>query len=247
MVIKQSEAKSYDFNKFQYKLVPGKVRHDANIISLNNRLFTYWAGFWEKIYTEAGSPQSFNPDDFLRQDLIASLFYDGELIGMHLYSFFDIEQAAIRKHSYFKFYPEDYYSFIQNRGARSMMSFEFLTLDPNWRKSQTGLHFAKVITACGVHVALKMGIDAGIAPARADNKANEIGYSVGFEPYAKGIIKRNFPVDIMAAFRPNMNPQPDPSINSLISRVWETRQDFSGLTNIRRINEKMTNEPLQAA
>jgi hypothetical protein len=216
----------------EYLIIPGKCRADASQeeINLNNQSFEFWRSFWADIYGKAGSPESLVCDDFLRQEMITVIRHEKKIIGLHLYSFFNLEQQAINRHRYFQFYPENFFQYLRQRDAKEVMSLEFLTIDSAWRKSVIGVSLAEVLIACATKCIRSQGADAGIAPARTDNKVNEMAYNQGYECFQAGITKRNFQVDLIVGFKNQLKLTPNPEVNALADRFWQERTDFTGLT-----------------
>jgi hypothetical protein len=213
----------------EYVIIPGKGFLDSDA-KIHDQAYLYWKSFWSDVYAQAGSPESFCPDDFLRQDLITMLKRGDEVIALHLYSTFYINQIAPHDHRYFKFYPPSFFEFMRQKGANHVISFEFLTVDPGWRKSICGVSLAEVLASCGIHCMKALGADAAIAPARSDNKVNEMAYRIGFDCFQADVVKRNFKVDLIVCFSERGRSHPDSEIKRLADHFWENRKDLSGLT-----------------
>ncbi len=216
-----------------YTLMPGKPlpwRSDAAHGLAHDRVFQYWREFWEKIYADAGTPESFVTDDFLRQDLVAAIHCGDELVGAHLYSVFPLEREAARAHRYFRFYPPEFFDHMRERGAKLAMSMEFLTVAPAWRKTASRISFGEILIGCGLRCMTALGADVGIAPARTDNKVNDMAYKFGFECFQAGVTKRNFTVDLVAVFKDKARLNPDPRVAAQIDSLWARRDDRTGIT-----------------
>ena len=221
----------------EYQIYPGKAPAEFGHVGALNEAYRYWSGFWSKIYADAGTPESFNPDDFLRQDFVIVLKSQGEIAAMHLYSLFELSQLAAQEHHYFKFYPASFFEFMKTRNSGYVMSFEFLTVNPKFRKSQTGISLGEVLINCAHKFLPILRVDAGIAPARTDNKVNEMGYRVGWECFQSGIVKRTFSVDLVVGFTDKLKLHPDPELQEVVDSLWIQRKDFTGRTNLE-LSEK---------
>jgi hypothetical protein len=227
-----SLSRSRNLKNLDYSIIAGKAQRHASQaeIDLNNQAFEFWRTFWAKVYGDAGSPESLVCDDFLRQEMVTIIRHEKKIVGLHLYSFFNLEQQAIKLHRYFQFYPEKFFEYLRQTDVKEVMSLEFLTIDPEWRKSVTGVSLAEVLIACATKCIHSHGADAGIAPARTDNKVNQMAYHQGYECFQAGITKRNFQVDLIVGFKDQLKATPNPEVNSLADKFWRERNDFTGLT-----------------
>jgi hypothetical protein len=107
--------------EIEYALFPGR---GGGAVEAHNQLYTAWRSFWGEFYRTARSEESLRADDFTRADVAAGLFYEGRVIGMQLYTFFDIDFLCTREHSYFRSWGESELAKLMKRGARRFMSEE---------------------------------------------------------------------------------------------------------------------------
>ena len=214
----------------QYVLLPGKCGPDFPRPDLYESAYGLWKGLWKKVYEDAGSPASFLPDDFLRQDVICGLFHEKQAVALHLYSLFNVSSQAVLDHRYFAFYPPEYIAHLRERNSPYVMSMEFLTVHPECRKKDTGVSLGDVLCGCGVEVLKSVGAHAAVAPARKDVGAHEMARKIGFVAWQENVVKRNFVCDLMIAFRDQMHAPEDPFVRNLSTNLWERRWDFTQKT-----------------
>lgn len=224
-------------SKLEYVVLSGSGDRSFNNADLHNKAYIYWKNFWTRIYSDAQSLDSFSCDDFFRQNFVTLLLLSGEVVGMHLYSVFHLNHLAVQEHHYFKFYPQDFFEFMKERSSDYVMSLEFLTIDPAWRKAECGISLGEVLIGCGLRFFDFLGTSAVIAPARADNKVNQMCYKYGFDCFRDNIVKRNFQVDLVVGFKDKVHPHPDQSTLNLVERLWAERKDHTGKTTPRDPSE----------
>jgi hypothetical protein len=125
--------------------------------------------------------------------------------------------------------------------SKRAISFEFLTVDPAWRKQDIGISLGEVLIGCGLKWLVTQNGDAAIAPARTDNKVNRMAYTVGSQCFQSGIVKRNFRVDLVTVFRDEIKDNPNPEVQRRVEEYWKNRIDLT------QVNTSIQSEALQAA
>ncbi len=212
---------------FRYVILPGKPGPGSQNQELHDRAYEFWKSFWSKIYSDAGSPESFVPEDFTRQDFIPVILHGDTIVAMHLYTIFNIRSLAIREHRYFKFFPEEFFSYLWDHSVDSVLSLEFLTVAEGWRKHDIGVSLSRVLVDCSRRLMNQLPVGALIGPARSDNKVNEMVVDFGFTTFQAGLKKRNFTVDLMVGFRNQIHPCSDFASHALAKELWNKRQDLT--------------------
>lgn len=218
-------------NHLRYILLPGKCRPSFNRTDLYNKTYLYWKEFWTEVLRSLHSVQSMTGDDFLRQDVIGVVVSGEEIVGMHLYNFFCFDYEAHRDHSYLKTnYPEPFFESLQEFNAQYVMSMEYLTVSPSWRKSITGYSMANVLVGLGLNVLKDKGADAFIAVARNDLKISQLGFEFGARSVIANIIKHNVSCDLLTGLSNEVRPAKDEKVRSIVNQLWESRQDLSAFS-----------------
>jgi hypothetical protein len=152
-----------------------------------------------------------------------------EIVGMHLYSFFDIRSNAALEHSYMatSFTPE--YMSALTKKSKSLMSIEYLTVAKGWRKKDIGLSLSNVLLRLACKYLEHLNIDALIAPSRSDNKVTQSIVDLGGEVLVSDLVMHNTPVDLIAIFNDRDHFHPDSKINALAERLWNSKKDMTGI------------------
>ena len=220
---------NFDLNKMQYVVLPGKFYSDSPFIELQNKVYKFWKNIWKDVFTEVGSPNSLVPDDFLRQDLISTILYDNEVIACHLYTLFNIDQDVTLDHRYFSIFPNDVIDMFKKRNAKQLMSIEFLTVHPEWRKtSGLGMSFGFVMRELTARIINQSGTDVAVAPARKQNKVDELAYKFGFECLKQNVSRGNLHCDLIGLYPENAKFSENQNVLNVANFLWSNKIDSSG-------------------
>lgn len=222
---------SYGLKQLEYHLLPGKViKGSQDTLHLYNLAYSYWKTFWSAVLKDLGSHDAINPDDFIRQDFVACLFEPKaqKIVSLHLYTLFDIRSIAASEHSYISHnYSKNLIQDLRNKGITSLISFEYMTVDPEWRKSKLGYSLVPMMTGLGLNILKDFDIHAAIAPARKDVRANEAAYHFGFRCLEAGITKHNVPCDIVLGINGEIRPSFESKTRDLIENFWIKKFDHT--------------------
>lgn len=221
-----SSVKKIEVSKLQYCLLPS-ANPPPHKLQQHNELFQMWHGVWTDTFAKLGLDPACLNDEFIRQDFIAALFHEGKPIAAHLYSFFSIDCLASRLHGYLNGnYPEIFFQKLKNEGVRNVMSMEYMTVHPDWRKSKSLVHLPIVTAGLAFEVMKHYGGDAAIAPARTDHKVHLLAPPYGGKSLIKNVINHNVPCDLLMCHRNNLKPHDDPVIQGLVETLWRHREAY---------------------
>jgi hypothetical protein len=213
--------KTFPLDRAKFYLLPS-TNPPRELVSVHDATFDLWRQVWkdefEKLKYEAKGVE----DDFGRQDLIASVTIDGQPIAAHLYTFFSIDTRAAREHSYLKNnYPEIYFEKLRELGVRNVMSMEYFTVSPDWRRGQCDVPIGTVLVGLACQTMKHLNQDAAIAPARRDYKVHEVVYSWGGEPIVANVINHGVPCDLLALRADKLAPHPKPEVQRAFESLWK--------------------------
>ena len=216
------------FRSFQYTVLSGNCPVDSNQIDLHNKAFRYWSAFWTEVFQQI-SGEKVRIDDFYRQTMICALTRNDEIAGLHLYSFFRLDSEAALEHSYFRVnYTAQALERLRAKGVRSIMSMEYLTINPSFRQSLTGLPMVPVLSGLGFRILQESGYDAMIAPCRRDLKVDVRAAEHGAEPFTDEFIHHGVPVVNMMTLASRVKPHHDTTVREAIDLLWKSKRDLSG-------------------
>jgi hypothetical protein len=207
---------------YQYYLLPS-ANPPLHLVGRHNQIYKFWKDSWLEVLQQLNADASQLEDDFLRQDFVAAICSDTEVIAVHLYSIFALDTDASLEHRYLKGnYPPEFFANLKSKEVRTVMSMEYLTVSQNWRKSRGAMHMGAVIGALGLKVMQHYGIDAVIAPARRDHKVNLMAYSQGGDCIVENVLNHKVPCDLIA-IRRNRIKEPALELVLLRDQLWQER------------------------
>ena len=219
------------FEGLTYTIIPSRCTLNSPSGPLHERAYIYWRDFWNEVFATNGDPGALNRDDFLRQDFISVIHNPNEIVAVHLYTKFDLRLSAYREHSYLrKSFNELYLSKLEARGAKTALSVEYLTVNPSYRKSKTGISFAMVMTGIATKIQLALEVDVCVAVSRTDVKVPQSNQEFGAEIIQGNVMVHNTPCDYMALFADKIVEPANATVNAVVTQLWSKRTDHTNLT-----------------
>jgi hypothetical protein len=217
--------------RFQYRLMQVSGPDcSPDERDLKNKVYKTWEGIWREVFGAVGQADALSPDEFYRQKILALITNEqSEFVGMHLYTFFDLNSLPDRNHSYFDGIAEFSFERIKAMKMMRIMSMEYLTVSPDWRKSKSGISWSDVIIGLGQKVLSLSTFDAVCGTPREGVGVDKATDRLGWITIQPEIKKYDYVCSLVACARPNFKDHPDQSIQQLIDELWTNRIDTSGL------------------
>jgi hypothetical protein len=213
-------------DELRFYLLPS-ANPSPQLRELHDNAFDLWQSVWQKTFQDLGIEKSALDGEFVRQDLIACIAHENVPVALHLYSFYSIDSKAARAHAYFSGnYPEIYFAKLAKANVREVMSMEFMTVHPEWRKGKTNVHMGIVLAGLAFSTMRYFSADAAIAPARRDYKVNELAYAYGSEPVIANVTNHNVACDLVMCRRENVKKHEDPTVQSAVENLWDRREYY---------------------
>ncbi len=213
----------------RYYLIPGRPKVGSPAIEVHNLAFKFWMDHFTSAFKKNGVPERPCPDDFLRQDLISVLMHDQRVVGLHSYTFFDLNLEAARKHSYFtESFTETAMRNMDRHGGRYVMTMESLSVAPDWQRKARGVSLAVTLVCLGLRVFGKSNADMFLGTSRIDVGVARLGYEVGCLPLDTGVIVHGIPCDLQGCLRGHEQFPRGEMENTLANELWNKRLEFSG-------------------
>lgn len=184
-----------NLDEFEYYLIDGRFPPQGES-KLYNLAYDAWKTNWLATYRELESQAQPSPNEFFRFDVVSVLLWRGQVIGLHLYNFFDIEAEAHQEHPFFNLYTAQIWADLQEQGFRKLMPLEYLWVDRSWRRSVTNISIADVLIHCGLEVFRLSDADAAVGVTRNDRKVNNSVYRTGADAIAENLSLHNVSVDL---------------------------------------------------
>lgn len=123
---------------------------DDNEASLVERAFRFWQDSWQTTFknlnVEVG--EKLYADDFLDREAMA-LFEGKKPVALFFNSWFELRESQLN-HSYFKSYPKQVISKLNELGFYRTMILSYMTVHPEYRRSETDLPISELLFSLGV-------------------------------------------------------------------------------------------------
>lgn len=190
-----------------------------------NEVYHFWHGIWDHTFKELGGRGLRGSDDFHRQDEIAVIYSEDQILGAIAFSFFDLKIASHRQHSYFQAYPAEILAQIEEQGLHRLMSIGFLSVDPQWRKSRADAFVSESLVGVACQRFLESNAQLAIASTRNDRKMNDLAYRHGAQCLKAGQSQHNVEVDFVCFRRDGVLQTSVPGIPEFIAGLWRNRED----------------------
>jgi hypothetical protein len=211
-----------------YRIIDMSGHHSDDEVQIVNKCYQQWFEIFNKDLESRGA--QLNKDEFQRARVLAVLQLDGQPIGFHLYGVFDIREESSLNHGYFRSLPEATKATIYERGTRSILTLEYLTVFEGHRTLETqGVRMGEVITRLGLKLMEHMGLDAALGVARMDRRVKSIGDHLGAEELAL-MEKYNNKCSLLYFDRHQHTTLGSPFLLKFIDDLWNSRTDHSTKT-----------------
>jgi hypothetical protein len=211
-------------DRLRYVTLPGRCPRDFAAVDLHNHIYRYWETFWNQIFSEISPGEVVAQEDFFRQNVVSVLLDADKIVSVHLYSFFNLKSEAALAQPYFKknYFQSDISQMLK-RDVHTVMSMEYLTLDPKYRKSVVGFSMSELIIGLGFEVLKSSGQEAMIAPCRRDLKVDRMAEKFGAIPLGEEHIHHGVPVVNVITPLSLLRPHGDPFIAGAVEKIWAGR------------------------
>lgn len=206
-----------------YRLIDMSRHHTDEEVQIINKCYETWFEIFNKDLESRGA--QLNRDEFQRARVLAVLQLNGDPIGFHLYGIFDIRERPSLDHGYFRSLPEETKQTIFNRGTRSILTLEYLTVFEPYRSLEVqGVRMGEVITRLGLRLMEHLQLDGALGVARMDRRVKSIGDHLGAEELAL-MEKYNNKCSLMYFDRHQHTIAGGPFLIKFIEDLWNSRTE----------------------
>lgn len=217
----------------RYVILPGHLAPASPYVDLHNRAFEYWKTFWNMVFEQNKTSTSTDfHSNFCSMSLVTLLLSENDVIGMMLHSIFNLEQLSHHEHPYFKkglrsVFLDD----LRTKNLSSVMSMEYLSIDPKWRKRELGVSLGAVITSLSTKIQQSCSVEASTGSVREDNGVADVFLNLGGVALRSNIDMHNTPVSLVCIYTNQVKELADPKARQLANTLWSNRLDISGQTS----------------
>ena len=140
------------YSELSYHVFGGESAFYPDENHIRNDAYKAWYKLWSEVYSQSSSAYELNSDEFVRQKIVTAITHNNEVAAVHLYSFYHLDSLPDLRTKYFHFFSPEYLQHLRNRQVKSVMSMEFLTVLPEYRKSKLGVSIGLVISQLGTEI-----------------------------------------------------------------------------------------------
>lgn len=224
-----------DQSSTEFSLLPARCPKGFEDQPLHNAVYQFWFNHWLEVLRKLDGTAP-SPADFFRQSWVGVLFNSNrsdantftDIIGLFTTTFFNLESVADRSHPYFsRSYEPAFLPLLIEKGARSFMSIEYLTIAPAHRRSSVqpmntdSISHIHVLLGLALKVAETFGADVSAGPGRVDLKADQKARDFGMTSLETRTF-HNVPVRSNFVFTNDIQPCPLPTERALITSLWKS-------------------------
>lgn len=222
----KSDLNKEKIKQARYVLLKGKLPPESPQFELYKNVYKLWTETWKKTFGDVGSFEAFSPDEFYRQDIIPVIAYKDEPIAAHFYSLFHLDNPAAMDHHYFEIFSKGSIQELRKSNRKLLMSLEYLTVNPEYRKSQSGVSFAEMLISLGCLVLREIGYDAALGVAVKAAKVDKMAFKLGFDLLDDNACRGNLVCDIVVRYLETIDNSlhPEIDVDRYMKQLWETKE-----------------------
>lgn len=221
---------SRDLLATQYVIIPGKMPWNCAYKDVYNEIFEFWEGIWSKTFQESGAPEGHWQDHFIRQDVVVALKAESEIVGVHLYTLYNLEARSSQRAEYFSYVSELSMARLKKMKFTRTMSMEYLATNPNWSRNQQHMSVGRVISVLGSYVSESLGADCALGMPIKGTSVDKFSENIGGFPIQEGIQKYGYELKLMVMPSQPRVESRDEKAGQLAKTLWDQRHDYSGQT-----------------
>ena len=225
--------KKIDVNKLHYVVFPATRKFGCNYSHLHDQVFYFWQQLWQKTFKETGDPATGWEDHFTRQNYIVAILHNKEVVGCHLYTYYDLTALSTKSSEYFSYVSEDSYKKLSQMGWNSSLTMEYLCIAPEYNRNSEKISFGKLMVALGCRLAEQYKIDCTLGMPIDGTKVQDKMENVGGIIIQDGIEKYGYGLKLLACPSSPSVTSKDEFVRDLTYRLWENRQDFTDENKIQ--------------
>jgi hypothetical protein len=206
-------------------LFSGKPRNLKDFpAEIYTQSFNFWKEEWGNVFEKAGDRGHLKIDNYLRQDVVASVVAAGDIAGLICFSFYRLDLASSFESGYLKQVPDEALRKIQELKSGSLMTFEYLCVNQKFRNKALGVSVAEVLCHIGNLVMAEYGAVAAVGTAVRTYGMDTMAARFGFFPL---VAFEKFNLDCALVMNTTQTAKFDVSLNnhSFMKNLWSGRID----------------------
>lgn len=217
-------------------LLPTRPFYPFKYSDILNKTFDTWKATWLEV--ARNTDFTFDENEFYRQDAILSVVGPSqEILGCHLYSFFNLENKCSNNTSFFQKFDQKYYNYLLVNKIFNSFSIEYLTVAKEFRGNKD-ISLGRAIISLSTQVLKESLFDGIIAQTRDDLNVNKMCIESGADLISDGFKLNGINGSFVAFKKSNITDSPRKNVYSFKSAVWKNKLDPAGLLINQNHNKK---------
>lgn len=212
-----------NINNIQLYIFNGKFVHGNKIEqTIYETSYNTWKTVWSETFHDLEGTSSLYSDEFTKQTIIASFFYNLNCMGMIFFNKVDFQSQTASDDSYFRAWsPHAKKALIKN--GHNILIGSNITSHPHYRGKLFENGSIKNLTLdIGVLVLQEIGFDAMTGTMRCDKGMDEAAFKCGATSLNENIIFHNVPVSLVAFYKKDIKL----SMPEVSQPIWKNRIEF---------------------
>jgi len=215
--------------KSRIMILPTRPLSPFPEMEILNKTFKAWIETWEEV--EALTDFKFNRDDFFRQDAVLTVLSpDDEVMGCHLYSFFNLENKCSTEFSFYNKFDHSYRNFLSENEVVYSFSVEYLTVCKDFRRNGV-VSLAKAIISLSCHLLESSSFDGILAQTRDDVKVNLMAEEFGGKIISRGFKMNGIDSSYVVFQKNETNVGQTIPVIKFVQSMWDKRLDLMNISN----------------
>ncbi|MCB0378103.1 MAG: hypothetical protein KDD33_06395 [Bdellovibrionales bacterium] len=208
---------------------------NSEALPIRSNIYNFWKELWIKVNRELGLNNEVLSDTFNRYDVIIALVEKStkKVIGTSFHSFFDLLDVATQQMKYIKTYSPSFFDELKSKDIRSVMSTEYLAINPEYRKGKKGILYADIIASIVTHVFQMSPADAVICAARNDVGVSKLAKVHGYLSLLDDSDFRGYHCDQMVLYRQNISKGRPLNKEDVYKEIWANRSHYFNYVTLR--------------
>ncbi|MCB0365645.1 MAG: hypothetical protein H6624_04430 [Bdellovibrionaceae bacterium] len=208
--------------QYQYLILPTRLEKGSSLAPLQNEIYNLFSMVHGPV-----THDSISGDTFLRNEVCTGIFVNQKAVACHQYCFFNLETNAATASKYFQSISKISWDFFKDHNLTYVMSLEYLTVHPDFRKSKSGVSFAGVLGSLATMYMRERNADAGTAISRVDLKVDRTAAAIGFETIESGLNCFGYDCCFQVCRTDRIKPNEDRGAGLLAEKLWQSRRDYT--------------------
>lgn len=228
--------------EFEFVVLPGNLNKPRNLAPYYAAAYCHWKKVWQRVFLHIAGEGTFNPDDYLKQSNIFSIFHKGEVVSQICSRILHADNEVTIDIPYFQEIGEFVFSDLSAHKSKRIMTLEYNALNPKYSRRRSGFPFAEALLYLCFEAARSLEIDCCTAVPRKITRAQDTLTEMNFRKLRENLTRHNCPIDVMVGYLEELAPPKEVAVAEFVASLWLRRIDHNVPENLG-IKNKSTQGP----